>query len=325
LGLSLSPLDLRASIAQLSAARSVTVLCHVQPDADTVGSGLALGLALTRRGARVQVAFAEPAELPLSLEGMPGGELLTPPDQVRPEVDLLVTVDVGSRERLGSLAKLLPKAGRVLVIDHHLSNTRYGGGTHLIDATADSTTAVLAILFDEWGVPIDRELAYLIYAGLVADTGSFRWCAPQSHQLAYRLLSTGIDGDEITRRLLDTHPFAWLPMMASVLGGARLAASAAGGLGLVYAVVHQSDRRGLGADEVESVINVVRTAAEAEVAAVFKEGADGQWVVSLRAKHKVDVAEVAKAFGGGGHQFASGYTVRGPLDQAVAALISRLG
>jgi len=312
-------LQLQDAVDVLDAARSVTILCHVQPDADTIGSGLALGIVFARKGIPVQVAFASPAELPISMDDLPGRHLLARVDDVADEVDLLVTVDCGSAGRLGSLASRLDGARQSLVIDHHRSNTRFGM-LNVIDDSAESTTAVLAKLFDLWGVTIDADLAHCLFAGLVTDTGSFRWGQAGTHTLAERLLGTGIDGAAITRRLLDTHPFGWLPMLGSVLSSAVLVADAVGGRGLVHAVIRCSDSAGLGAEEVESVIDIVRTTAEAEVAAVFKELTPNSWSVSLRSKEAVDVAAVAERLGGGGHRFAAGYTASGPSETVVAAL-----
>lgn len=315
--------DTAAAIDLLSNADSVTVLCHVQPDADTIGSGLALALALDRQGKSVQVAFSTPAELPESMRELPALEFLVAPRDVRSEVDLVVTVDCGSRGRLGTLGERLDHAPNSLVIDHHRSNTEYGTA-HLIDPAAESTTAVIATLLDDWNVDIDADIAHLLFAGLVTDTGSFRWVRPGSHALAERLLSTGIDGAAIARRLLDTHPFGWLPMLGSVLGSARLVQDAAGGQGLVYAVIRTEDSRGLRSEEIESVVDIVRTTAEAEVAAVFKEVEIG-WSVSLRAKSTVDVSAVATSLGGGGHRFSAGYTATGDIDTNITALVAALG
>ncbi|NKY88470.1 DHH family phosphoesterase [Nocardia veterana] len=327
-----SSADPAAAVEVLTAARSVTVLCHVQPDADTVGSGLALALVLHRRGVPVQVSFAEPAELPASMRSLPGVHHLVPADRVAERVDLLVTVDCGSVGRLGALADRIDGAATTLVIDHHRSNTRFGT-VNLIDETAESTTSVLARLFDAWGEEIDRDIAHCLFAGLVTDTGCFRWGGPGTHLLADRLLATGIDGAGITRTLMDTHPFGWLPMLSRVLGSARLDPQAAGGAGLVYAFVRSEDADGLRSEEVESVIDVVRTTAEADVAAVFKQSRSdaGCWTVSLRSRDSgvgtgdaIDVAQVATRLGGGGHRYAAGYTTHGAPEDLVADLLAEL-
>lgn len=310
-------------ISLLESARTVTVLCHVHPDADTIGSGLALALVLERRGVSVEVSFADPDELPESMNDLPGRELLVPASSVREKVDLAVTVDAGSRERLGSLADRIDTADACLVIDHHRSNTRFGT-VNLVDDGAESTTAVLSRLFDAWNVELDRDLAHCLFAGLVTDTGSFRWVRPGSHLLAERLLSTGIDGAAIARTLLDSHPFGWLPMLGTVLGSASLVPAAVGGDGLVYAVIEMGDAEGLRSEEIESVIDIVRTTAEAEVAAVFKQQTEDEWTVSLRSKSAVDISVVATVLGGGGHRNAAGYTAHGTRADVVAALVEAL-
>ncbi|GAB2635948.1 DHH family phosphoesterase [Nocardia goodfellowii] len=322
-----------AAIAALAAAKSVTVVCHVQPDADTVGSGLALALVFSRRGIPVWVSFAEPAELPLSMHTLPGLRHLVPPAEVPAETDLLIAVDCGSAGRLGALASRLAGAATTLVIDHHRSNTGFGT-IGVVDPDAESTTAVIARLLDAWGEPIDADVAHCLYAGLVTDTGSFRWVRPGTHALAERLLATGIDGPEIARTLLDTHPFAWLPMLARVLGTARLEPGVRDGTGLAYVFVRRADEDGVGSEEVESVIDIVRTTTEAGIAAVFKESrtVDDRWTVSLRSRDSgpgmrdgIDVAAVATALGGGGHRYAAGYTTYGSPDAIVAALLTALG
>lgn len=316
--------DARGAAAVLERATSVTVVCHVNPDADALGSALAIGTALRRRGTPVQVAFAVPDETPESLRTLPGGDLLVPADEVAHEVDLLVVVDCGSAGRMGALRDRMSGAREVLVVDHHVSNARFGS-VNLVDGAAESTTVLVCEVLDAWGVPVDRDLAHCLYAGLVTDTASFRWARPQTHELAARLLATGIDPVDVARPLMDTHPFGWLGMLSSVLGSAGLEREAAGGQGLAYAVVRCSDREGMRAEETESVVNLVATASEAEVAAVLKEGLPGQWSVSLRAKSAVDVSAVATVLGGGGHRLCAGYTAEGSSEDVLVALRAALG
>ncbi|BBX17356.1 phosphoesterase [Mycolicibacterium duvalii] len=307
----------------LSSARSVSVVSHVYPDADTIGAGLALALVLHQVGKDVQVSFAAPDELPESLHSLPGGDLLVPPDKIRRDADLVVTVDIPSVNRLGTLAELAGPGRAVLVIDHHASNTLFGSA-NFVDPSADSTTMLVAELLDAWDKPIDVDVAHCLYAGLTTDTGSFRWATARAHRLAARLIELGVDNAGISRTLLDTHPFAWLPMLSRVLGSARLVAEAAAGQGLVYAVVPHDEWSAARPEEVESIVDIVRTTQQAEVAAVFKEIAPQQWSVSMRSK-ALDVSAVGATFGGGGHRLAAGYTATGTADDVVAALRSALG
>lgn len=320
-----TPRDVDAAGAAklLSGASTVTVLCHVYPDADALGSALALGAALDRAATPVQVAFAHPGDVPDSLRILPGLERRVPAAAVRREVGLLVTVDCGSAGRLGALADRLTGASDVLVVDHHASNTRYGTH-HLVDPTAESTTVLVTDVLDAWGIDLDVATATCLYAGLVTDTGSFRWSGARGHALAARLVEVGVDPAAVTRPLLDCHPFGWLQMLSRVLGDARLDRDAAGGRGLVWAVVPREVSAGLRVEEAESVVDLVRSTSEAEVAAVAKECAPGSWAVSLRAQ-EADVGAVAARLGGGGHRLAAGYTATGTADAVVRALRDTLG
>jgi phosphoesterase RecJ-like protein len=316
--------DLSTTIAEaarlLANARDVTRLSHINPDADTLGSALAVGLALHRRGVAVRVAFGEPEVVPESLKALDTAGLLVHRDEVPAEPELLVVMDTGSLQRLGPLAGRVAAAkGPVIVIDHHVSNTRYGT-VHCIDEHAEATALIALKLLDEMDVEIDEPIARCIYAGLVTDTGGFRKAGPSAHETAARLLQTGVDAYSVTRPLMDAHPFAYLGMLSRVLAKAELDQEAAGGLGLVHAVVSLDDARGVRSEEVESVIDVVRSTSEAEVAAVLKELRPGYWSVSLRAVSRVDVREVAQVLGGGGHRLAAGFTFDGPPEQVVAAL-----
>ncbi|MFD5829148.1 bifunctional oligoribonuclease/PAP phosphatase NrnA [Lentzea sp. NPDC060358] len=316
--------DLSTTLAEaarlLADARDVTLLSHVNPDADTLGSALAVGLALHRRGVRVRVAFGEPEAVPESLRALDTAGLLVHRDEVPEVPELLVVMDTGSVARLGPLGDRVANArGPVIVVDHHVSNTRYGT-VHCVDAGAEATALIALKLLDEMGAEVDEPIARCLYAGLVTDTGGFRKAGPGAHETAARLLKTGVDAHSVTRPLMDAHPFAYLGMLSQVLAKAELDRTAAGGLGLVHAVVSLEDARDVRSEEVESVIDVVRSASEAEVAAVLKELRPGYWSVSLRAVGEVDVREVAQVLGGGGHRLAAGFTFDGVSEQVVAAL-----
>src|SRR3954454_13916627 len=315
--------DARGAADLLDAAATVTVVCHVYPDADTIGAGLALALVLDQAGKAVEVSFAAPAQLPDTLWSLPGCHLLVGPDRLRPDADLVVAVDIPSVNRLGALSGFADPGREVLVIDHHASNHLFGTANY-VDPSADSTTMLVAELLDAWDKPIDVAVAHCLYAGLTTDTGSFRWASARAHRLAARLVELGVDNAAISRTLLDSHPSAWLPMLSRVLASAQLLPDAAEGRGLVYAVVRHVEWVDARPEEVESIVDIVRTTQQAEVAAVFKEIETGRWSVSMRAK-SMDLATIASAFGGGGHPHAAGYSTSGSADDVVQALYVALG
>jgi phosphoesterase RecJ-like protein len=319
--------DLAAAARVLASASDVTLLAHVNPDADALGSALAVGLALHRRGAKVRVSFGEPEDVPETLRGLDVAGLLVPASDVPATPAVLVAMDTGSLARLGPLADRVEATvaggGDVIVVDHHVSNTRYGT-VNIVDDRAEATAVLALKLLDELGAEVDEPVARCVYAGLVTDTRSFRTASPQTHRLAARLLEAGVDAEALARPLMDTHPFDYLGMLSRVLGRARLEPDAANGLGLVHAVVTLADADGVRSEEVESVIDVVRSTSEAEVAAVLKELRPQHWTVSLRSVGEVDVRDVALLLGGGGHRHAAGYTAHGPAENVLAGLRSAL-
>jgi bifunctional oligoribonuclease and PAP phosphatase NrnA len=315
--------ELTKAAALLRLADDVTLLGHINPDADALGSALALGLALHRRGATVRVSFGEPDIAPESLRNLDVAGLLVPAAAVPAEPALLVALDTSSVDRLGRLADRVGTARDVLVVDHHVSNTRFGSH-HVVDDTAEATVVLVVRLLEELGVELDYDIARCLYAGLVTDTRCFRTARPDTHLLAARLLATGVRPEPECRALMDTHPFGWLGMLSTVLQRARLEPAAARGLGFVHTTIRSADAAPLRIEEVDSVIDLVRTVSEAEVAAVLKEVGPGRWSASLRAKQHLDVATAAALLGGGGHRLAAGFTAVGTEDQVLEALRAAL-
>jgi phosphoesterase RecJ-like protein len=176
------------------------------------------------------------------------------------------------------------------------------------------------------GVALDRRLATCLYAGLAADTGSFRFgnTRPDTHDLAARLLATGIDHSDISRRLFDTAPFGWLGLLSRVTGRAVLEPDIGDGLVWTWSSTAEAAEHGLPGEQLEALVDVVRSTQEADVACVLKGQDDGSWSVSLRSRGGTDVARVAMALGGGGHRLAAGYSSYTDRGATIAALRAEL-
>ena len=298
---------------QLAGARSVGLACHVSPDGDALGSMLALGLALRALGKDVVASWGgEPFAVPATYAYLPGLELLVPPDRFPAAPEVFVALDTGSADRLGTLADRVTTAARCVVVDHHASNTRFGC-VNVVDDAAAATAVLVADLVERLGVALDHDIAVGLYTGLLTDTGSFKYLAttPAVHELAGRLLATGIRHDEISRLIYDDAPFAYVQLLGRACASASLERGAVDGLGLVHTVVPADDLKvsGLGLADVEGVIDELRVAKEAEIAVVLKgDPVEGGFKVSVRSKGAVDVGAVCTALGGGGHRFAAGFT-----------------
>jgi len=305
----------------------IQLICHVNPDGDALGSMLGFALGLRRLGfTRLRATFPGPFELPEPYQELPGRDLLVPAEQAYPDADLVMTFDVAAESRLGGLVQLLG-APRVVVLDHHASNTGFGR-VNLVDPGAAATSVVAEGLLSRLGVALDREIAECFYVALSTDTGSFKFdmTTPAVHALAARLIETGISPGAISRRIFDTRPFGAMKLAGEVLGRAALDPTAAGGRGMVwtYATLADLERHGQRPYVLDTLIDPVRSVAEADVAVVVKELAAGEWAVSLRSKGAVDVSRVAVAFGGGGHRLAAGFTGYGTPGDVVTAVRDQL-
>ncbi|MFI7518299.1 bifunctional oligoribonuclease/PAP phosphatase NrnA [Micromonospora globbae] len=317
-----------ALLRDLSSDARVLLICHVNPDGDALGSMLGFGLGLRRLGVRgLQATFPGPPEVPEPFRGLPGLDLLVPAAEAYPDPDLVICFDAASESRLGDLVDRLERAGAALVLDHHASNTRFGG-VNLVDPRAAATSVVAEQLLTRLGVPLDAGIAECLYVALTTDTGSFRFEAttPAVHEMAARLLATGIRPGDISRRVFDTRPFGAVRLFGEALGRARLEPAAAGGRGLVWTWAGLDDlaRHGQRPYVLEALIDSVRCTAEADVSCVVKQTAPDEWAVSLRSKGAVDVSRVAVALGGGGHRFAAGFTGHGTVDEIVDRIRAHL-
>jgi phosphoesterase RecJ-like protein len=313
------------AISAIAESSNVLLLAHVTPDADALGSALGLGLALQSMGKEVQVTVGEVGfTTPSSLNFLPGTDLICTPENLRP-ADLVISCDVSSDARLGSVKSILEAAPASIAIDHHPSFTGFGK-IHLVDPKAAATAEIVLELIDRLEVQITLDIASAIYSGLTTDTGSFKYQSTTSHTLrtAARLLEAGVDSANLSRLLFDNEPLAALVMMGEAVSRATLVPEAAAGKGLVYTSVSIEQRPGLDELAVERVIEALRKTSEAEVAAVLKQADDGHWKVSLRSKTTVDVGSLANQLGGGGHKYASGYSSKGDLNQTISELVNSL-
>jgi phosphoesterase RecJ-like protein len=330
--------DLEAEWARalkiLSSAPEVCLACHVRPDGDALGSMLAVANALTalrQRGAShpasVFASFGDqPFEVPGALRFLPGTDRLCQPAGYPRRPAVMVTFDAASADRLGLLAGNAARADELIVLDHHASNAGFGT-VRLVDPGAAATAVLARELIARLGVELSRDIALPLYAGLVTDTGSFKFSTtPRTHHLAAELLAVGIDPGVTARELFDRAPYGYLQLLSAVLGRACLEPAAVAGRGLVWTTVTRDDRAvaGLPLDVVEPVIDVLRRTDEAEVAVVLKESDGGDWLVSARSKGAVDVGRACQALGGGGHPAAAGFTATGSAAEAIAALRERL-
>jgi phosphoesterase RecJ-like protein len=319
--------DHRAALARaakaIDGAESVTLLCHVNPDGDALGSMLAMHHALRAAGRASVASFPSPFAIAPHYRDLPGLDLLTPPDTVAPAADVVVTFDCGALARLGDLAAVAESATELIVVDHHVSNERYGT-INVIDSGAAASGVVVRELIRMLDLPMTREVAFCLYVALVCDTGRFQYetTTPEVFALAGELLEFDLPVSSLSRTLFEEHSFAYLTLLGESLARMTLVREQS----FVWTAVTQEQlvRHGVTLDEVEGLIDIVRRTAEADVACVLKEDGDGAVRVSLRSVGATDVQRVAAAHGGGGHRFAAGFTSDVGIEDTVARIRASL-
>jgi len=306
----------------ISGASSLALACHVGPDGDALGSLLGLHHLCRAAGKPSVASWPEPFVVAPHYTYLPGLDLAVKPADFPEAPDVMVTFDCGSLGRLGELAEPARAAGELIVLDHHATNDNYGA-INVVDPDAAATAVIVRRLAERLGWPLNRDAAICLYTGLVTDTGRFQYSCttPSVFRLAEELASFDLPIAALSRQLFEEHRFSYLQMVGACLARAELDRE----LGFVVTWVTNFDLDGFGVEieETEGLIDLVRRTAEAEVACVCKETAEGIRV-SLRSVSEIDVGAIAMRFGGGGHRYAAGFTAPYPvvnvIDQIKAAV-----
>jgi len=314
---------IESAAAAIADAPLVALACHVNPDGDALGSMLGMLHVLRAAGRRVVASFPTPFQVAPHYRDLPGLDLLTAPAEFPTEPAVMVTFDCGSLSRLGDLEPAAKGAHELIVIDHHVSNDRYGS-INLVEPLAAASGVVVQRLVDAMGLPLSRDAAVCLYAALVCDTGRFQHetTTTEVFELARRLTEFDVPVTSLSRALFEEHRFAYLQLLGEALGNAQLVREQR----FVWTVITRDmlERHDVCLDEVEGLIDILRRAQEAEVTCVLKQEDDGSYRVSLRSLGDVDVRRVAEAHGGGGHRFAAGFSSDLDADTLIARIAAAL-
>jgi phosphoesterase RecJ-like protein len=308
----------------LEAADEVALACHINPDPDALGSMLGLSVFLRSRGKKTVCSYGnQPFEHPRWVGVLPGADALVEPANFPKAPATMVTLDCASKDRLGSLVPHADRAQTVVWIDHHVSNE--GLGTiPVIDPKASSTAEIVLRLMQRMGDDIPPEAAACLYAGIVTDTGRFQYdsTSPETLRLAAELRRLPFDHARLAQAMFEDNSLSYLRVLATALSRLEHVPDA----DLVWTYVTQADvaKEGITLADTDDLIDVIRTAREADVACVIKEQRDGRLKVSFRSRGNADLAKIAARHGGGGHRLAAGYTSKSGLEETVRELVRDL-
>ena len=292
------------------------MLGHVHPDADVLGTLLAIAEALRARRWSVVAGGPHPAPDALSfLPGVEGYEVLKTLDG---PFDVVVLTDCPNPDRTEGLIDAAKDAAPVVInIDHHPDNRRYGT-VNWIDVGAAATGEMVYRLLTALGAPVTPTIATNLFTALHTDTGSFRYSnvTPETFEIAATLTAAGARPDVVSSALYERRAPDALRLLAEAL--ARVRVSDDGRVAWLALPAGAIPERFI---ESEELVNYPRSIGSVKVACLLRELGGGRVKVSLRGKGEVDVNKIAAAFGGGGHANAAGCTVGGTLEAVTRRIL----
>ncbi len=297
------------------------IVSHENPEGDAIGSILALGLALRERGKVVTVLNQDPT--PEILSFLPGAKEIRHKVSGKEPFDVTLALDCGDRRRLGKEFNKLEKIGRLINIDHHVSNTAFGD-LNLIDPRASAACEMIYGLLREIPVKLSPDIAENIYTGILTDTGSFHYSNTTAKTLAVAraCLLAGVNPWKVAEKVYETQPLARLRLLRLVLD--TLKTEEDGRVSSVVVTRKMLARAGATPDLTEDFINFPRSVKGTEVALLFREVTPAKYRVSFRSRGKVDVSRISQVFQGGGHPNAAGCTVDGSLKEVKAKVLAQV-
>jgi bifunctional oligoribonuclease and PAP phosphatase NrnA len=312
-------------IERLKAGRRVLTICHENPEADALGSALAVALLVEANGGVATPVCADP--IPAMYDFLPGMDRFRREPDPDIDYDLLVVGDCGELERIGPVLEAhreLFERVPILDIDHHLSNPHFGT-VDWVDAKSSATCEMVTLLAWRMGVPLTAAggvLATALAAGVVMDTGNFQHpnVTPRTLVVSAALREAGASLSEIARQVYRSKASSQLILFGRVL--ARLESDRDGRI--VWSTLELADltAAGAGSAESEGLVDMLAQARQADVAILFKEAA-GETRISVRTREAVDATVLTRTFGGGGHARAAGATVYLRLPEARNVVLAR--
>ncbi len=305
---------------------SSLILSHVFPDPDAIGSAVGLALGLKKLGKDAK-AFIPSGIIPSMSEFVSSSIVDEDPDFAN--YDSIIIVDTANKERASGLELCLEKSNLdTLCIDHHKSNDSWAS-KNLIDANAPATAIIVYELLTELGLKeIGSEISNLLFAGLVDDTGSFRFSntTPRAFNIAAKLLENGAEPERISNLLYYSQSADRLKLQAKAIDDMKLFLG--GRVALINVTNELLKSFNATADDTEGLVDVARSVKGVDVAVFIRENSSDvntKWKVSLRSKtDDISVNAIANVFGGGGHKAAAGCTLEGEYKNVEKKIITSI-
>lgn len=294
-----------------------SILTHVSPDGDTLGSAIALQILLESLGKTAEVICEEP--VPHIYGYLPNAARVVLPQDAA-GYECVVSCDCADRQRFKKAEHIFDAASFTMAIDHHFTNKGYADANLIVPA-ASAACEVMFDIYKAMDKPVCPDAAVCIYTGIVTDTGNLTYSntTPHAIRIVAELYENGLNITEINRCIYRTIPYVKTRLQGHVLSNMKLEAE--GRIGLATLTVGEMDSYGATNEDCEGIVDDVRDVESVRVAVFIREGRDGSYKVSLRSKECADVGRIAGKYGGGGHAAAAGYSSKEPLSTTIANVL----
>ncbi|MCB4756499.1 MAG: bifunctional oligoribonuclease/PAP phosphatase NrnA [Elusimicrobia bacterium] len=295
----------------LKKERSFCLSGHENPDADVIGSQLAVANLIHRLDAQKTVEILNHGPLPSYLSFLPGFGTVKGVHRIEKTYDVVIVFECSGQDRMGRIINLNTQAKTIINIDHHLNNPRFGH-INWVEPDTSSTSEMVFRLFEKLKFPLLPEEALCLYVGLVTDTGCFRYgnTNVQSHRVAADLIAAGVSVAAVSEKIYMSRSKAAMQLLTWALNHMEFTADdQIAILTLPEETVHRLEVQ---PDDMEELVNVGLLQKSVLISVLLKERANPPAVkVSFRSKGSADVQQIALRHGGGGHRNAAGCTIDG--------------
>ena len=302
-------------------ADTIAICSHVSPDGDTLGCAAAMRMGLISLGKKVSVFCDD--KVPDNLSFLPGADTFRPACEQDGPFDLMLAVDVSDEGRLGKSICLKQRSRHTAQIDHHPTNPEYME-VNSVDGNAPAACVLVREQLRALGVELTREIAVCLYTGISTDTGNFSFSATNAEcfDIMSELLRHQLPLAELSRTLFRERSREQLLLLGKAISGM----SFHGGGQIAVMKLSYQDFLDCGAmsEHADTLVNFGLETVGTRMAILARETENGTIKFSLRAKSPGRVDDIAQMFGGGGHPQASGLTLEGPLDRAVAPVLEAM-
>lgn len=297
---------------------SIAILTHEHPDGDAIGSSLALMHGLKKIGKNVDVIIPVVHNMYDILPGFTEIKTYFNEDY---NYDLCIALDSSDLERLHVCKEIFEKTKNTIVIDHHITNQNFGD-VNYVNAVASSTCQNLLVILAYLDIAISKDIATCIYAGILTDTGGFRYnVQPETFEFAAMLLETGIDIAKLYRKLFDLTTETRTKLLGRALEKLEVLSNGR----IAYTYITKTDEvelKTIDGDQ-ENIVNYGRNIEGVEVSILVHE-MENNYKISLRSNEYLDVSLIATKFGGGGHMKAAGFSTDMSLDLLKQTLVTEI-